>query len=226
MDNQGRTRSEQIAEALIQMIQEKSYQAGDRLPTEKELCELLGAGRNTVREALKLLASRNVVTVRQGAGTYVSEKQGVVDDPFGFSLVSDRKKLTRDLLQVREMIEPPISALAAQCATEEDIGGLEAILMEMESVMKRRRDYSALDVRFHTKIAECTHNIVMENLIPVIGNGVAIFAKEVEKTEYRQTMISHRNIFEHIKNHRPVEAEAEMRFHLLYNDNRYRNQAV
>lgn len=226
MDSQGRTRSEQIAGELIKMIQEKSYTAGDRLPTEKELCELLGAGRNTVREALKLLESRNVVAIRQGAGTYISEKQGVADDPFGFSLVNDRKKLTRDLLQVRVMIEPPISALAAQCATEKDIEELEKILVEMEGVMKRRKDYSALDVQFHTKIAECTHNIVMENLIPVIGNGVSIFAKEVEKTEYRQTLISHRNIFEHIKNHRSVEAEAEMRFHLLYNHNRYLNQDI
>ena len=96
----------------------------------------------------------------------------------------------------------------------------------MESVMRKKKDYSELDVRFHKKIAECTHNIVMENLIPTIGNGVAIFAKEVAKTEYRQTMISHRNIFEHIKNHRPFEAEAEMRFHLLYNNNRYLNQII
>ncbi len=226
MDGQARKRSEQIADELIRMIQDRGFQAGDRLPTEKELCGLLGAGRNTVREALKLLESRNVVTIRQGAGTYLSEKQGVADDPFGFSLVSDRTKLTKDLLQVRVIIEPPICGLAAQCATEEDIAELEAILEEMESVMRKKKDYSELDVRFHKKIAECTHNIVMENLIPTIGNGVAIFAKEVAKTEYRQTMISHRNIYEHIKNHRPFEAEAEMRFHLLYNNNRYLNQII
>ena len=50
--------------------------AGDKLPTEKELCESTGAGRNTVREALKILASRNVLEIRQGAGTFVSENRG------------------------------------------------------------------------------------------------------------------------------------------------------
>ena len=195
MDKQGRTLAEQLAERLMRMIQERPYLPGDKLPTEKELCEILNAGRNTVREALKLLASRNVVSIRQGAGTFVSEKQGVADDPFGFSMVADQKKLTRDLLQVRVILEPPIAALAAQCATGEDLLELLGILEEMESKIRMRQDYAGLDVRFHTKIAECTHNLVMENLIPVIANGVRIFAKEVETTEYTQTCISHRKIF-------------------------------
>ncbi|MCI8512212.1 MAG: FadR family transcriptional regulator [Lachnospiraceae bacterium] len=221
MDKQGRTLAEQLAERLMRMIQERPYLPGDKLPTEKELCEILNAGRNTVREALKLLASRNVVSIRQGAGTFVSEKQGVADDPFGFSMVADQKKLTRDLLQVRVILEPPIAALAAQCATGEDLLELLGILEEMESKIRMRQDYAGLDVRFHTKIAECTHNLVMENLIPVIANGVRIFAKEVETTEYTQTCISHRKIFEHIRERRAFEAEMEMRFHLLYNSNRF-----
>lgn len=221
MDGQGRTLSEQIAEKLMEMIREGGYQAGDKLPTEKELCENLGAGRNTVREALKLLASRNVIIIRQGAGSYLSKKQGVADDPFGFSLVEDRRKLTRELLQVRAILEPPIAALAAEHATKEDIRELEGILIAMEEVMCRRGNYAELDVRFHSCIAESTHNSVMGNLIPVIGNGVADFALAIGTTEYEQTMITHRKIFEYIRDHRVFEAEQEMRFHLLYNNNRY-----
>lgn len=224
MDSQGRTLSEQLADSIMKLIQEGSYRAGDKLPTEKELCARLGAGRNTVREALKLLASKNVVVIRQGAGTFVSEKQGVADDPFGFSMVSDRKKLTKDILQTRAIIEPPAAALAAQCATEEEIGELRDILEEMEEAMKKRKDYSSLDMKFHTKIAECTHNIVIENLIPVIGNGVMVFAREVGRTEYKQTSISHRKIFEAIAKHQSFEAEMEMRYHILFNNNRFLNE--
>lgn len=224
MDGQGRTLPEQIAGEIMKIIQEGSYKAGDRLPTEKELCKILGAGRNTVREALKLLASRNVVTIRQGAGTYISPKQGVVDDPFGFSMISDRKKLIKDILQARAIIEPPAAALAAQCASAEETKELKDILEEMEEVMKKKKDYSALDVKFHTKIAECTHNIVMENLIPVIGNGVIVFAREVGRTEYKQTLISHRKIYECIANHQAFEAEMEMRYHILFNNNRFLNE--
>lgn len=224
MGTQTKTLAEQVADGIMNLIQETPYKAGDKLPTEKELCERTGAGRNTVREALKILASRNVLEIRQGAGTFVSEKQGIPDDPLGFSMVNDHVKLTKDLLQVRIMLEPQIAALAAQCAKEHEIKELEEILEEMEAVMKKREDYSELDTKFHTKIAQCTHNIVMENLLPVIGKGVAVFAKEVAQTEYDRTWISHRKIFCYIRDHKPFEAEMEMQYHLLYNTSRYEEE--
>ena len=200
MGTQTKTLAEQVADGIMNLIQETPYKAGDKLPTEKELCESTGAGRNTVREALKILASRNVIEIRQGAGTFVSEKQ------------------------VRIMLEPQIAALAAQCAKEHEIKELEEILEEMEAAMKKREDYSELDTKFHTKIAQCTHNIVMENLLPVIGKGVAVFAKEVAQTEYDRTWISHRKIFCYIRDHKPFEAEMEMQYHLLYNTSRYEEE--
>ena len=224
MGTQTKTLAEQVADGIMNLIQETPYKAGDKLPTEKELCESTGAGRNTVREALKILASRNVLEIRQGAGTFVSEKQGIPDDPLGLSMVNDHVKLTKDLLQVRIMLEPQIAALAAQCAKEHEIKELEEILEEMEAAMKKREDYSELDTKFHTKIAQCTHNIVMENLLPVIGKGVAVFAKEVAQTEYDRTWISHRKIFCYIRDHKPFEAEMEMQYHLLYNTSRYEEE--
>ena len=224
MGTQTKTLAEQVADGIMNLIQETPYKAGDKLPTEKELCESTGAGRNTVREALKILASRKVLVLRQGAGTFVSEKQGIPDDPLGFSMVNDHVKLTKDLLQVRIMLEPQIAALAAQCAKEHEIRELEEILEEMEAAMKKREDYSELDTKFHTKIAQCTHNIVMENLLPVIGKGVAVFAKEVAQTEYDRTWISHRKIFCYIRDHKPFEAEMEMQYHLLYNTSRYEEE--
>nr|WP_329751236.1 FCD domain-containing protein [Clostridium sp. CM74B_53] len=224
MGTQTKTLAEQVADGIMNLIQETPYKAGDKLPTEKELCESTGAGRNTVREALKILASRNVLEIRQGAGTFVSEKQGIPDDPLGFSMVNDPVKLTKDLLQVRIMLEPQIAALAAQCAKEHEIKELEEILEEMEAAMKKREDYSELDTKFHTKIAQCTHNIVMENLLPVIGKGVAVFAREVAQTEYDRTWISHRKIFCYIRDHKPFEAEMEMQYHLLYNTSRYEEE--
>lgn len=215
-----KTLVEQTANKILKMIQ-KDYPTGSKLPTERELCEVTGAGRNSVREALKILASRNIVEIRQGSGTFVSDKKGVSDDPLGFSMISDRVKLTKDLLQVRVMIEPQIAELAAQCATKEDIDNLEEVLIEMESLMKNRKEYSLLDDKFHILIAKCTHNVVMENLIPVISSGVTVFAKEVEETEYERTLVSHRLIFESIKKHQPIQAKNQMEYHLLYNLNRY-----
>lgn len=209
---------------LLEMIQREGYTAGDKLPTEAELMELLSVGRNTVREALRILMSRNIVIIRQGSGTFVSDKNGVSDDPLGFAMIEDRRKLTEDLIQVRVMLEPPIAALAAQNATAEDIHELERILMSLEESMIRREDYGEKDSRFHAQIAHCSHNLVMTNLVPVISDGVRVFAKAVQETEYEQTLLSHRRIFEAIRSRRPVDAEQAMYFHLMYNDNRYKGE--
>ena len=218
------TLGEITAQKLVRMIQERGYVPGDKLPTEMELSEVLGVGRNTVREALRILMSRNIVTVRQGSGTFVSEKNGIPDDPLGFSMVDDTRKLTKDLLQVRLILEPPIAALAAQNAEPEDIAQLEEILLEVEALIRSRGDYAEMDSRFHAQIAACSHNTVMSNLVPVITDGVRVFASAVRETEYDQTLASHRAIFEAIRDGKAVEAKQAMYFHLMYNQNRYANE--
>ncbi|MCD8222692.1 MAG: FadR family transcriptional regulator [Clostridiales bacterium] len=223
MTVQAKTLAEKVSDEILRLIQDRPFLPGEKLPTEKELCEMLGVGRNTVREALKILTSKNIITIRQGAGTYISEKQGVADDPLGFAMVADRKKLTVDLLQLRLIIEPPVAGLAAQEVSEKDIVELQEILEEMEDQIRRRQDFTEADCRFHEKIADCTGNTVMGNLIPVIMKGIQVFAGEVSETDYEQTRISHRKIYESIRDHRSFEAEMEMRFHLLYNHNRYQN---
>ena len=215
------TLSEQVAERLVKTIHEKGYAPGDKLPTEAELQKICNVGRNTIREALKLLTSRNIVEIRQGAGTFIAQKPGIIEDPLGFNMINDCKKLVQDLQQIRLIIEPPIAGLAAEYAKETDIRELEQILLKMECAMSRLESYTKLDAAFHKKIAECTQNTVIENLIPIIGNGIAIFASEVENTEYNITKRSHRLIFEYISKHQPFEAEMEMRFHLTFNTKCY-----
>lgn len=70
---------------------------------------------------MKLLASRNIVTIRQGSGTYVASSPGMVEDPLGFLFIGDKEKLVHDLLEVRFLLEPSIAAMAATHATDEDI---------------------------------------------------------------------------------------------------------
>lgn len=220
-DEKNWTLAEQAAEALRELIKEKNLTAGDKLPTEMELAEILGVGRNTVREALRMVASRNIITIRHGAGSFVSEKYGVADDPLGFYWMEDGYQLTKDLLQLRIILEPPLAALAAQNASEEEVARLEQILVVLETLMERREDYTEKDMEFHVQIANCCHNGVVANLFPVISKGVLVFAGEVGETEYQQTLVSHRRIFEAIKERKPMEAEQAMQFHLLYNTNRY-----
>ena len=78
---------QKISEDSIALILEENLQPGDKLPNETILSERLNAGRSSVREAMKLIACRNIVTIRQGSGTYISSSPGMVDDPLGFTFI-------------------------------------------------------------------------------------------------------------------------------------------
>jgi DNA-binding FadR family transcriptional regulator len=221
-----RTLGEQTAENLFNLIKQKGYSTGEKLPNEYELSSLLGVSRNTVREAIRMLASRNIVNIRQGAGTFMSQKQGVPDDPLGFSLVDDRRKLTADLLQIRCIIEPQIASLAAQNATPHDIENLDVACREVEKLIRNHQDFSKKDVGYHACIANCSHNNVMSKLIPVIHAGVTVFSRVMGEQEFDQTLKAHRKIFEAIHARKAVDAQQAMMFHLLYNQNRFFEESL
>ena len=91
-----------LSEDIIAFIfKRKNLQPGDKLPNETVLSERLNAGRSSVREAMKLLASRNIVTIRQGSGTYIASSPGMVEDPLGLTFIGNKQKLIHDLLEVR-----------------------------------------------------------------------------------------------------------------------------
>ena len=219
MDN--KTLIERTMDEMLRLIRENGYQPGEKLPNEYELGKLLGVSRNTAREALRALSSNNIIEIRQGAGTFISDKKGVPDDPLGFSLIQYKNKLTKDLLQLRCIIEPPIAALAAQNATPENIKNLEISLLEVEGQIAQHTKFAEKDRNFHIQIANCSGNAVVSNLIPVISAGVTMFSSVINQQEFEQTLKSHRNIFEAIYNKKAVDAQQAMLFHLLYNVNRF-----
>jgi len=215
-----KTLGHRVADELMDLIRQQGYSAGEKLPNEYELSSKLGVSRNTIREAVRALASRNILDIRQGAGTFISQKKGVADDPLGFSLMEDRLKLVDDLMQIRLIIEPQIAALAAQNATTEDIQVLGVLCDEMESLIHAGQDFVQKDMDFHARLAICSRNMVMSNLIPVICQGILVFCSMVEQ-EFEQTIKSHRKIFESVSQRRAADAQQAMMFHLLYNSNRF-----
>ena len=72
----GKSRVDLAVDQIIQVILDRDMKAGDKLPNEYDLARELGVGRSTLREAIKRLVARNILTARQGAGTFVSEKNG------------------------------------------------------------------------------------------------------------------------------------------------------
>jgi DNA-binding FadR family transcriptional regulator len=207
---------ETAAKELISYIIENDLPPRAKLPNEFDLSRILKVGRSTVREAVKLLVSQNILKVRQGAGTFIVEqKMGVSSDPLGFMFIKDKRKLIADLLEIRMMIEPRICALAALAATAEDIAQMKAFAGRVEESISSGQDHAQADIDLHTKIAETSGNIVLPNLLPVIQRAVALFSNITQRRLRRDTIASHRAIVAAIEDHNAIAASDAMTIHIV-----------
>ncbi len=208
---------EQTSERIVKLIIDNEWKAGDKLPNEYDLASSLNVGRSTIREAIKALVSRNVLEIRRGAGTFISEKCGIADDPLGLTFVKDKYKLALDLLEVRFMIEPSIASIAATKATDEEIERMSNLCDEIENLILKNEPYLEKDIEFHTAIAKSSKNLVMVNLIPIINRSITIFIDITSRKLRSETIETHREILNSIKEHNANGAHDAMLLHLVYN---------
>ena len=166
---------------------------------------------------MKLLASRNIVTIKQGSGTYVASSPGIVDDPFGFTFISDKKKLVHDLLEIRFLLEPSIAAMSATYADKNDISKINRLCNEVEELMEQKKDHTQKDIEFHTAIAMGSKNLVIPRLIPIINSSIPLFVETTSNILKTETIETHREIAEAIAEHNAVRAQDAMYMHLMYN---------
>jgi GntR family transcriptional repressor for pyruvate dehydrogenase complex len=162
------TLSQRIDEDIEQAIREKVLQAGDKLPTETELCAMLGVSRTPLREALRRLHARGLISVKKGDGMYVSELSGenalsLLNLYFELTL---NKETTLEILKVRLIFEPQIVKEAAKSRTDDDLKDLWQTLDELRTCNHSdQQTEGVIDNRFHTLIARSCHNAVMPLLV-------------------------------------------------------------
>ena len=169
---------------------------------------------------MKLLASRNIVTIRQGSGTYIAASPGMVGDPLGFTFIGNKQKLIHDLLEVRFLLEPSIAAMAATNAEEKDIKKITALCDEVEVLLNNHEDHTHKDIEFHAAIALSSKNVVVPRLIPVINSSIPLFVESTGNTLHEETIETHREIADAIATHDPLRAQDAMYLHLVYNRKR------
>ncbi|ASB96329.1 FadR/GntR family transcriptional regulator [Streptococcus equi] len=208
---------EKTAERLLKLILERGYEVGAKLPNEYELAQDLEVGRSTIREAVRSLATRNVLEVRQGSGTYISSKKGVSEDPLGFSLVKDTAKLTADLFELRLLLEPRIAALTAQHATPKEVEALEKLVVDIEeAVAAGDPKHLQLDVNFHSLMAKYSGNIAMDSLLPVINQSIHLINANYTNRQMKEDSLqAHRDILNAIKAGDPIAAHDAMLLHIM-----------
>lgn len=208
---------ELIADKIADLIMEEQLGAGDKLPSEAELASALGVGRSTIREAIKILISQNIVMIQRGKGTFVSERMGVTDDPLGFKFIQDKKKLLFDTLDIRLMIEPKIAEMAAVMATEAEIKVMEELCDEVERMILKGINHIDKDIELHTQIAKSSQNLVISKLLPVINGSIPIFIDVTKSALKNETISTHKAVVAAIKNREPEKAYEAMEKHIVYN---------
>lgn len=206
-----------IEDELLRFIQETPVNIGERIPNEFELSQKFNAGRSTIREAVKGLASKGVLEVRQGAGTFVLSQSTVEDDPLRLARYNDKLQLALELFDVRLMIEPEIAALAAQNASDDDISEIRRLCDEVEQIYLSGENHVRKDIELHKKIAHSSKNRVVEELIPLIISAVFTFANVTHRLLLHETIETHRAVTEAISRHDQVGARCAMEMHLIYN---------
>lgn len=207
----------QTEDDLMSYILGTPVPIGEKLPNEFELGRMFQVGRSTIREAVKSLVTKGILEVRRGDGTYVKSHCSLAEDPLGLSRLDDKYKLALELMDVRLILEPEIAASAAAHATPENKAELQALCGEVERLCLSGEDHTPKDIAFHTCIARCSQNRVMEMLVPIINTAVTTFASLTHRTLRRETIQTHRAITDAILAGDAVGARCAMVMHLTYN---------
>ncbi len=206
-----------LEDELLNYILGTPVDVGEKIPNEFELAEQFGVGRSTVREAVKGLVTRGILEVRRGAGTFVVSHHSLKEDPLGLTKLEDKYKLALELFELRLMMEPEIASLAAQKAGDGEKVRLQELCLQVEELYSNEEDHLARDVEFHTHIARCSQNRVVEMLVPLINSAVTTFGSLTHRKLKQETIETHRAITDAIVKGDSVGAKCAMIMHLTYN---------
>ncbi len=192
------------------------WAAGERIPPERELCQQLGVGRASLREALKALEIMGMIETRLGDGTYVCQRSEFLSRPLLWAITSSSEPEVQELVEARKLIEIELAGLAAERATPSDLKEIGVQLDEMENSTDDVDRFQRSDIAFHLAIAQAAHNRILMNALLLIRNllqnwiGSALQVQGVAQKAF----VQHQRIFMGIAKKNASAARSEMRIHL------------
>lgn len=209
------TAADKVAQQLRGLIEHGELKPGDKIPSERELCDIMSVSRIAVREAIKGLAAKGLLEVRSGEGTYVkSFSSHDLIDPLSAILMNE--KSLRELLEFRWVIEVQLAGLAAERASEEDIQNIEKSLRDVEHDAMERIDYQEHDIAFHNAIASASGNTLLTAMMNQAGELIREAIKHTISLPgaFQRVYKIHADIFENIRLKDVQGAQKAMSAHL------------
>ena len=202
---------ELVMQTLVASIQRGDIQVGEELPSERDLAEMLGVGRGSLRECLAILEFLGAIGSR-GNRKVVARDADYIQKAVSFVRVSNQMDIQDDFNEFRRVNETAIVALACQRATEEDLSALEQCVRMME---EEPADYMN-DVRFHDTLAIASHNMMLAATIHLVNSMIAdIRIRFFDRPDYLpRCQESHAAIFAAVRDRDADRAQREMERHL------------
>lgn len=208
----------QVVKSLATEIMRGTFPTGAQLPPEQELCERFNVSRSTLREAVRVLASKGLLAPRPRTGTTVRAREHwALLDPevLRWSMeLEPNSAFVLDLIEARQVIEPAAARLAAIRASEDDIADMQSAFLRMGEA-KARLDFPAFneaDLAFHRALLRASHNVVFQQLATTMGTALAYaFRMTTERSrEPGASLPNHGEVVSRIRARDPAGAFASM----------------
>lgn len=164
---------QQIIDAITAAIISGKYKPGDKIPTETELAGSLGVGRNSVREAIKIMVHLGVLEIRRAEGTFVCNGfSGIMIDPMIYGMILDGAHDYGHLMEIRAMMEVGILRLAMNNSRKDDMKRLRERLQDLKREIDKGVDNIDVifetDNAFHDEVSEMGRNPIAGKLSRIV----------------------------------------------------------
>lgn len=206
----------EIARRLLSYLLAGNIEPGQKIPSERNLAEVLSVGRSIVREALKSLTLLGLVDVRQGDGTYLRRPGSeLLSQSIEWGLLLGQQR-TKDLVEARQHLEVMLAGLAAERRTEEEVAELRVLLDQMGAAANNPEKFVAADVAFHVCVAKAARNSAIAGVMSSIRSLLRVWISRVMRssTSFEPSMREHAAVLEAIAKGDPAMARAAMQAHM------------
>lgn len=208
---------EQIVEQIEASILSGELNPGDKLPSERELAEQFGVSRTAVREAVKALTQKGLVVVHVGRGTFVTDGTSeVVRHSLGLMLKIGQEESSHYMVEIRELLEPEIAALAAARLTGENLAALREAVAIMDGALDDAATFIEADLDFHLALADGTQNPLVLLLVDALIDLLRELRVRTSRAEggLARAQQHHKGILKAVEARDPQAARQAMRRHL------------
>lgn len=208
-----------IAERIRALIADGTLKPGDKLPSEKELCDAFGVSRSSVREALQSLEHLGLIESRPGVGRFLSQDADALQQTLTYGQMLERASVF-ELMEARWYLEVTVARLAAERATDDEIATLESHLNVMEEVLGKDMDrWFEAEQDFHVALSRACRNSVLTEMVNALMYRVAGQAERFLRTVPYTCKVTHGQfgrIVAALKEGDPEKAGQAMQEHLEF----------